>query len=657
VKTESFDFATILKSEIESRIIMSDTENDEIALSEVALSEYACQLFEESDYLFQFEVARFCKTLSGGLAKCNGYSFDSEQGILWLFVVDFDANWSETGGLNAQQVKQRSNELIRFCSSLDNDLSLEPASGEYELSNAILKMLAGDDVKSIRAVVISNRAFSGRKVPQNVKLKSFGQTRSLTIEIVDLRRLALCALSTDDREDVLVEFEEGDQVRAVCTLENKVALAFLPGLRIAELYRTYGARILEGNVRSYLQGKGKVNRGILDSLEKEPENFFSYNNGLTIVCKDFVISKDGYLEKILEPQIVNGGQTTASLWKAMEENQDLELVLVQAKIVKVSEGSDHLLLSKISRYSNSQNKISQADLFANDEFLVELEKASKRFLCRNAGTFTYFERSRGAYLSDLMKLTLKGKSDFEKKFPKKEKFSKEDFALAYNCWGQKPHFASRGGQKNFHEFSRTALEKRVTDFESQEYRKQVGKLILYRLVKSGVHKIKTIAAYRNNVVAYVVSVLSGTGMVDEQDLSDIYDDRILPIESHELESVIRKVYTLMKNQVGNLNATEVFKKDSCWRSISNEFGILEKSERVFIRDLPLSDLSELQQWVLSNDIGDNFDKGVLSTIVGYAASAWQMSGLESKPSEKQIARFMKLYNEFQISKGFSQSTG
>ncbi len=78
-----------------------------------------------------------------------------------------------------------------------------------------------------------------------------------------------------------------------------------------------GGRLLEGNVRSFLSLRSTVNKDIRATILKDPEHFFVYNNGIAVTVEDMTLNDKGKLLKATDFQIINGGQTTASLARAV----------------------------------------------------------------------------------------------------------------------------------------------------------------------------------------------------------------------------------------------------------------------------------------------------------------------------------------------------
>lgn len=234
-------------------------------------------------------------------------------------------------------------------------------------------------------------------------------------------------------------------------------LAVVPGRVLADIYDAYGPRLLELNVRSFLQAKGKINRGIRDTLAAEPARFLAYNNGISATASrvDIVELSSGErgISRIVDLQIVNGGQTTASIHRAMRSKLDLSDVSVQAKITVIDPGRVEDIVPLISRFANSQNKVSEADLTANDPFHVELEKLSRTVWAPATGatkraTRWFYERARGQYGDALARETTPARRRrFKEEWPTSQKFTKTDIAKFEASWDQFPHLASLGAQK------------------------------------------------------------------------------------------------------------------------------------------------------------------------------------------------------------------
>src|SRR5690606_2689007 len=242
--------------------------------------------------------------------------------------------------------------------------------------------------------------------------------------------------------------------------EYDYALTAVPGEALRFLYEKYGPRILEANVRSFLGVSSKgVNKGIRDSLRNHPSRFMAYNNGIVVVADQVKLdtAKDGstgilWLQGM---QIVNGGQTTASIYFAKKKHPDIDLsnVRIPAKIIVLRSGQtddDEELIANISRYANSQNVVKQSDLSANKPFHRELEKLSMRTYCPDGVGRWFYERSAGSYKVMLEKeaTTPAQRKKLQATIPPYRKLTKPDLAKFLFAWDQKPNIVSLGSQKN-----------------------------------------------------------------------------------------------------------------------------------------------------------------------------------------------------------------
>ena len=121
-------------------------------------------------------------------------------------------------------------------------------------------------------------------------------------------------------------------------------LGIVPGKFLADIYLKYGSKLLQGNIRAFLSVRGKVNKGIRDTIINHPENFFTFNNGIAIVARSVSFSDDGTLiTSLKDPQIINGGQTTASLANAIikkEARHGMDNLYVPMKLTVLNVEND-----------------------------------------------------------------------------------------------------------------------------------------------------------------------------------------------------------------------------------------------------------------------------------------------------------------------------
>ena len=192
-------------------------------------------------------------------------------------------------------------------------------------------------IQRLRLFLVTDRSLSERTkkaVERHVKGKGVTAGISLRLEIIDVARLWRIAKSGDhhpieiDLSEDFLDYKGGPLACVKAPPANPmydVYLTVLPGSVLAELYDEYGSRLLELNVRAYLQLGGQVNRGMRKTLMTEQSMFLPYNNGISATADAVETAKapDGsmVLTKITGLQIVNGGQTMASIHRAKKNRR------------------------------------------------------------------------------------------------------------------------------------------------------------------------------------------------------------------------------------------------------------------------------------------------------------------------------------------------
>jgi hypothetical protein len=345
---------------------------------------------------------------------------------------------------------------------------IEPSTEAFGLAS-LMKKHNGDFIR-INIFVISNG-----NIPfdaPNTIIKGFDELL-INIHIWDLERLHRLSQSKYNREPIEIDFKETLGVTIPCLeMPSKndlyeCYLAIVSGNTLAALYKNYGTRLLESNVRAFLQQTGKVNRGIRDTIRDEPEMFLPYNNGLATTAINVnteEINGQKYITSVKDFQIVNGGQTTASLFHTFKKfKSDLSEVFVQMKLTVIKdEEKKNEMVPNISRYANSQNKVSELDLSSNNAFLIKLEELSRTTYAidpedRNKQSIWFFERVKGQYKESLNREPTAGKQKtFKLKYPMSQKVLKSEVAKYMNIFNRIPYHVSKGAQKSYNIYLREA---------------------------------------------------------------------------------------------------------------------------------------------------------------------------------------------------------
>ncbi|OLQ72776.1 hypothetical protein BIT28_06170 [Photobacterium proteolyticum] len=488
-------------------------------LIEFEFLNYILDLLSDAGEFDDYEIVEDGRD-GAGRWLIDGYSFDTNNYSLSLFVTLISSS-EEPSTLTKREIESAIKKLSKFVTkALTEHLPsiFEPSSNCYQAARLVLDNWS--DVSRIRFIVVSNRPASERMRALTI---DDIEGRPCTVHLWDLRRIFKLESSRNEREEMIIDFRDNPLPCLVAHDDaegEQSILTVMPGTRLVSLYGQWGARLLEQNVRSFLQHRGKVNKGIRATILSDPAHFFAYNNGLTTTAQGIVIEQTNNGPMIVELrnlQIVNGGQTTASIYSAyVKDKADLSRISLQMKLTVLSDEASTELVPKISRYANSQNKVSDADLFSNHPFHVRLEEFSRRIWVpvragQNAQTHWFYERARGQYLDAQAYLTPSKKKQFQQLHPRSQLITKTDVAKVMNSWDCLPHEVSKGAQKNFAKFAEvidTQWEKDNLVFNESYFRKLICRASIFRALEKAIMKEDWYAGYRANIVTYAIARLS-----------------------------------------------------------------------------------------------------------------------------------------------------
>ena len=512
---------------------------------------------------------------------------DSGQGTLGLIVLDFNQGPDLVTLTNAemQAAFRRVEKFLTHSLEAKFRKSLEPTDPGYGLADLISTRWA--KISRVKLYLLTNKKLSTR-----VDGKKIAEIdgREVVYSVWDITRFGNLVTSGREREKLVIDFTElpGGPLRALLASsprdKNKVYLAAVPGLDLAYIYDRWGTRLLEQNVRVFLQAKSNVNKGIKRTLENEPELFFSFNNGITATAEAATTEeRDGALFIIgLENlQIVNGGQTTASIYAAYKAKKELRRVFVQMKLSIVSPEAAKDLVPRISEYANSQNKVSAADFFANHPFHVRMEEFSKRIFAPAKDdsfdlTKWFYERARGSYRDAQAYLTPAARRKFGKEYPKSQTFTKTDLAKYLMVWTDKAYIVNRGAQKNFAEFAKDVAEawdKDDKQFSEVYFKYLVAKKIVFDLAGKVVQSRDWYEAggYRSQHVVLAVGALANAAKCAGKsvDFLSIWNRQGVTLAFERALGQAADVAhaVLMQPGEGYRNISEWAKQLKCWNAV------------------------------------------------------------------------------------------
>lgn len=509
-----------LVSEIKS-IAISDNITDHEAFFQLfggKLEE--AEIIEDFHYLYFSGKGSRNKTV-----KLDGYAYNELDQKLTLFIIP-TLSYYEERSLTKTESELYFNRAKAFFFDADKIISnAEESSEGFGLAFDILNkkitvslleiIILTDYIKSPSIDIISST------VENNIRVD---------YSIYDISRMQLMDEAVNGKEAVIINLKEDFGSEGIPVLpasktdDYQAYLCNISGALLAKMYDKFQSRLLEGNVRSFLQTKGKVNKGIRNTILNNPQMFFAYNNGIAATAESIKIIQTDEGLKITEfssLQIVNGGQTTASLANAwindtkMNSRKKIEEIFVPMKISVVSPEAMESLIPDIAKYANSQNKVSDADLASNHKFHQIIESFSRTVMApavggAQYGTYWYYERANGQYRQETYKAAKSTKKRFEAQNPKNQMFKKVDLAKYYNIYLQKPHFASAGSQKSFNKFTEWMLVQwdRNQNFVNEDYyRKVISLCILFKKSDQIVRTQIWYNSYKANIVAYTLSAI------------------------------------------------------------------------------------------------------------------------------------------------------
>ncbi len=545
----------------------------------------------------------YCPVIRGGARpyQVDGYAFDQVSGELHIAICDF-RHERELQSLQAKKIASIFGRVRRFCEySIRHDflIRLEETSPTFELAWFIQDNVKF--IKRIRCVMFSNARLATRK-----KTLEAGQVinAEMTHNIIDFYRFIDIQNAIGGTEPIEVDLWElfGDCLPFLKAnfddSDYESYLVVMPGSLLAKIYGLYGARLMEQNVRTFLQARTKANKGIINTAKQEPERFFAYNNGITATARGIEIEngKTGLcgISKFIDLQIVNGGQTTASLLYARDRRMaDLSKIFVQMKLSVVEAEQIEEIVPLISRYANTQNRVSEADFFSRHPFHVEMQQISRRTsappaIGRLSATQWFYERIRGQYRNDCMLLSPADRRSYEAKYPKSQVLLKTDLAKYQLTFACQPHIVSMGAQRCFLRYAKNISDewkRSKKQFNDEFFRRVVAKAIVFRWLDKHVGRAEWYKAnrgYKANIITYTLAWLANLLKERKSSVLDfdlIWKHQSVPDELQDYLSILapRIANKLKSPPQGISNVSEYAKMQGCWQQIREfELGVKGK---------------------------------------------------------------------------------
>ena len=578
---------------------------------------YSRQLFEDvsmyMEEVGEIEDPSYDYFFNGELKiEVHGYSLNSSSEelnpTLNLFIVETNdqATISTLTQKDLAAAYKRLTRFIERCVDVDFVRGLEITRDVYALAELINRRSRAP-IEKIKLVLITDKKLSNR-------IDGIPSGEVLGIPVVhsvwDINRIVDVAHSGSGRDPIAIEFE-GDFGNPIPCLraategsEYDAYLLVFPASILAKIYDRWDTRLLEANVRVFLQARGAVNRGIKDTLERNPEKFLAFNNGITATASKvkLIESKAGLsISEIEDLQIVNGGQTTASIHSAFRRGVALSKVFVQMKLSVVENVSETDLVQRISRYANSQNKVSEADFFSHHPYHVRFEKFSREhFAPPRDGAVRqskwFYERARGQYLDRLARA--KSRTKITNEFPKNQVINKTDHAKFEMTFRSQPHIVSMGAQKAFSEFAKIINADwgdNGVGVTLPYYEQSIGRAILFKdsgqLVSDATWYE---SGFRAQVMTYTWAKISFDMMAKGKTLnySDVWQRQEIPAAVKDAFNALSPlVYEIInKADSSERNPAQWAKRIGCWDAV---------------RALNFEYLREFEAWCLSKEVASS----------------------------------------------------
>lgn len=560
---------------------------NEYPYAELIFAEIVMNHLSDNGMTFEPQICHYNGTIGNARLHLTGYAL-SDDGEQIDFFVSIYEGLDRLETISDTETKAAAEHCLRFVAKCANgqllphiDRSSTPDI--YELAKTIEELYS--TFSQIRIYVLTDRQAKSKQFKPKIQA---GKT--IKLEVIDIERLHRHWSAGKPRDEIVVNFENasGSSLQCVYVPGDRsnydFALTAIPGEALFGIYEKYGQRLLEANVRSFLSAAGKVgdvNAGIRDTLRDDPEHFMAYNNGIVIVADEAKFGADTKgVEGLLwlkGLQIVNGGQTTASIYftKKKFPTTDISRVRVPAKIIilnSTDSASEERLIADISKFANTQNSVKVSDLSANKPFHVEVEKLALSTYCPDGVSRWFYERAAGSYNTLLARegTTPALRRRIKESIPPSRRITKTDLAKYLMAWSQKPEVVALGAQKNFGQFMDLMSDTEITrDAPSQitvdDYKHMIAKAIVFKAVHKASYRMFKQAT--GNVVAYTVAVISQT-IGDRFDFNLVWNNQDVSDEFKNLApSLLREVGRTLFESANGRMISEWAKKSECWNLI------------------------------------------------------------------------------------------
>lgn len=578
----------------------------------------------------------------------DAFCFDESDKSIVLCSCDYKDNLDET--LTRTDIENIKSRMLNFLQEACDDT----IGNFFDITDELLfigkdigrrmkidyvNLEKDDSIDKIKLFIITNRVLSDRIA--SLRAEDF-LGKKVELNVWSIKRFYDLYQSGREKEPIVVETSKYGLQGIPCikaemsgNLDYDAYLAIVPGTFLNDIYYEHGSRLLEGNVRAFLSNRGKINKGIRETIKKEPTKFFAYNNGIACTAAKITLSNDGhYIVAMEDLQIINGGQTTASLTSAtLKDKLSLDNIFVPMKLTVVKNDDYDSMIQSISKFANSQNKVKDSDMFSNHPFHRTFEVLSKKIQAPIYGdnvnnTFWYYERSRGKYEQEQFKLLKKSEKDaFLRKYPKNQVIKKEELSKYFTSADLlRPDIVSKGSEKCMAFYAEFIDEKFQTNpafFNEEFFKLCICFTILFRTTDRIVNKAQwyNIGGYKLNIVPYTISKLIyslPSGYCLDFDL--IWKKQELyPSLAMELEKLAKITNDFIQDS-GGVIVTEYCKKEDTWNKYKKTPISFSKE---FLNDLLSKDFHDSKMKSMIREEKLNTSINVENEIVRLGGPYWR----------------------------------
>lgn len=584
-RNEVLEFRTALLDDVS---LISEVNND---FKHTSFVNVFTEYLSDAGFISDFSCVHYQRPFKAGRrnVRVDGYSENIFEETITLVIADFYDQPTPTT-MTKTDAMQNFRECMSFVEeSFKGTLrtEIDKSDPAYYLFLMLNQGHSKGKIRKVKILLISDKVRSaGAKTIDSDEID--GVSIDFSIWTID----RLFENIRDEGETLEIKFADYGSGPVQCLLIDSGIypgyMCAMPGNLLANLYEKHDTTLLEGNIRSFLSTKVAVNNGIRKTIINEPNKFFIYNNGISATATSVetcIVDGQLCLTGIVDFQIVNGGQTTASLYNSRyKDKSDLSLIYVPMKLTVVEKETSKEVIPLIAEYANTQNKVNSADFFSNHEFCVKMERYSRncRVTPQNGAqydTFWFFERAKGQYTQAQLGKTPAQIKEFKLRYPKNQLFTKTDFAKFRNSWECMPDTVSKGAQTNFQKFAediKKNYEEKANDYNEKYFRDTVALGLIFHATEALVSAQEWYQqGYRAQIVTYSIALLSK--LLSKQypeyslDFQRIWRDQKVPKAIlNELVNITKIVNDSINDpNRQTVNVTQWCKRAECWKRMQD----------------------------------------------------------------------------------------